>query len=97
MSGVQTTEDYEGDFSGRRTIVTSFDLTAKSYIYNRIKTGKIILQSTIDIFGSHEKFYADTDSSDHDLRITATGSFEGATGTEGYTAGNRVYGPITYE
>ena len=96
LGGVQTTEDYEGDFSGRRTIITSFDFTAKSYIFNRIKTGKIILQSTVDIFGSHEKFFADTDET-QDLRITATGSFEGATGTEGYTAGNRVYGPITYE
>tara|TARA_B100001094_G_C18196094_1_gene811113 strand:- start:9380 stop:10141 length:762 start_codon:yes stop_codon:yes gene_type:complete len=96
MNSVQTTEDYEGDFSNRRTIITSFDLTAKSYIYNRIKTGKVILESTIDIFGSYEKFYADTDSA-QDLRITATGAYVGATGTQGYTSGNRIYGPISYE
>ena len=96
LGGVQTTEDYEGDFSNRRTILTTFDLTAKSYIYNRIKTGKVILESTIDIFGSDEKFFADTDEQ-QDLRITTTGSFEGITGADGYTAGNRVYGPITYE
>ena len=65
-------------------------------MFNKKSTSGIILETNIDIFGSSEKFYADPDS-EQDLRITATGSYEGITGENGYTYGNFVYGPITYE
>jgi len=93
LNGVSNVEDYEGDFDTRRSITTSFDFTTKTYIYGPAKTGKIILQSEIDIFGSEEKFNYPVDSDAHDLRIGITGGYTG----EGYTAGNQIYGEYYYE
>jgi len=31
------TEEYEGDFSARRMVISSYQFTAKSYIFNRVK------------------------------------------------------------
>jgi hypothetical protein len=92
LNSVNTTEEYEGDFDTRRNITTTFDFSAKTYIYGPAKSSKIILQSEIDIFGSSEKFnYPVTGA--HDLRIGITGGFTG----EGYTAGNREYYEQYYE
>jgi hypothetical protein len=33
------TQEYEGDFSTRRFIVSTFQFIAKSYIYGKISTG----------------------------------------------------------
>ena len=61
-------------------------------MYGPVKTGKIILQAEIDIFGSEEKFnYPVTGA--HDLRIGITGGYTG----DGYTAGNQIYGEYYYE
>lgn len=37
LNGVNTTEDYEGDFQTRRSIITVFDFTAKTYLFGQIK------------------------------------------------------------
>ncbi len=39
-------QEYEGDFSSRRSIISTYQLLAKSVIYNRVKTGV----PTIDTF-----------------------------------------------
>jgi len=96
LNRVNTAVDYEGDFSDRRYIISTYDFTAKSYVYNKQSSTGIILQTTIDIFGSSEKFYADVDS-EQDLRIMAGGTYQGFSGDQGFTYGNFVYGPITYE
>jgi hypothetical protein len=61
-------------------------------MYGPVKTGKIILQSEIDIHGVDTAFDGLV-SDAHDLRIGITGGFTG----EGYTAGNRIYGEFYYE
>jgi hypothetical protein len=96
LNRVNTAVDYEGDFSERRYIISTYDFTSKSYVYNKQSSTGIILKTTIDIFGSSEKFYADV-GSQQDLRITATGAYQGASGDQGFTYGNFIYGPITYE
>ena len=92
LNGVSTQDDYEGDFDTRRNITSSFEFSSKTYIYGPVKTGKVILQAEIDIFGSEEKFnYPVTGA--HDARIGITGGYTG----EGYTAGNQIYGEYYYE
>ena len=93
LNGVSTVEDYEGEFDTRRNLTSSFEFSAKTYMYGPVKTGKIILQSEIDIFGSAEKFNYPVGSDDHDLRIGITGGYTG----DGYTAGNQIYGEYYYE
>jgi hypothetical protein len=92
LNGVSTVDEYEGDFDSRRNITSSFEFSAKSYIYGPVKTGKIILTSEIDIFGSDEKFYGSVTDT-QDLRIGITGGYTG----DGYTAGNQIYGEFYYE
>jgi len=92
LNGVSTIEEYEGDFDTRRNITSSLDFTAKTYVYGPAKTGKIILQSEVDIFGDSDKFY-DPVTGTHDLRIGITGGYTG----DGYTAGNQIYGEYYYE
>tara|TARA_Y100000310_G_C20623870_1_gene784795 strand:- start:801 stop:1568 length:768 start_codon:yes stop_codon:yes gene_type:complete len=92
LNSLSMIEDYEGDFDTRRNLTSTFEFSAKTYIYGPVKTGKVILQSEIDIFGSEEKFnYPVTGA--HDLRIGITGGYTG----EGYTAGNQIYGEFYYE
>jgi hypothetical protein len=92
LNGVSVLEEYEGDFFTRRNLATTFEFSTKTYIYGPIKTGKVVLQSEIDIFGSEEKFNLPV-SGAHDLRIGITGGYTG----EGYTAGNQIYGEFYYE
>jgi len=92
LNGVNTTEEYEGAFDTRRSIISNFDFTAKSYVYGPTKTSKIILTSEVDIFGEDDNFNSPVTGA-HDLRIGITGGFTG----DGYTAGNRIYGEYYYE
>lgn len=52
LNGVQTTEVYEGDFQTRRNITSSFDFTAKTYLYGQIKedTNDLIYQANISLY-----------------------------------------------
>ena len=81
LNSVATVEEFEGDFDTRRNITSTFDFTAKSYVYGPEKTSGIILRSEIDIFGDEGKFDSPVTGA-HDLRIGITGGFTG----EGYTA-----------
>ena len=92
LTGVSTVEDYEGEFDTRRSIITSFDFVAKSYVYGPIKNSKIILQSDVEFFGESGKFDLPVTGA-HDFAVGITGGFTG----EGYTAGNRIYGDYYYE
>tara|TARA_Y100000034_G_scaffold101502_1_gene125840 strand:+ start:72 stop:842 length:771 start_codon:yes stop_codon:yes gene_type:complete len=92
LNSVSTIEEYEGEFDTRRNITSSFEFSAKTYVYGPIKTGKIILTSEIDIFGESDKFNFPVTGA-HDLRIGITGGYTGA----GYTAGNEIYGEFYYE
>ena len=92
LTGVSTVEDYEGEFDTRRSIITSFDFVAKSYVYGPTKSSKIILQSDVHFFGESGKFDLPVDGT-HDFMVGITGGFTG----EGYTAGNRIYGDYYYE
>ena len=91
LGGVNTVEEYEGAFDTRRNLTSTFEFTAKTYIYGPVKTSKIILQSEIDIFGSEEKWDYPVDGV-HDLRIGITGGFSGGTGSD-----NQIYGDYYYE
>ena len=86
LNGIDTTEEYEGDFDTRRNISTSFEFTAKTYVYSPVKTSSIILDSYADIHGSIDALIGDAQL------IRA-----GATGTTGATAGANVYGGVTYD
>jgi len=90
LNSVSTVEEYEGDFDTRRNITSSFEFTAKTYVYGPIKTSKIILTSEVDIHGSN---FNGLITDPHDLRIGITGGFTG----DGYTAGNQIYGEYYYE
>jgi hypothetical protein len=48
----QLTQEYEGDFSTRRFIVSTYQFLAKSYIFGRIDTGYQIENVDMNIFGS---------------------------------------------
>ena len=86
LNGIDTVEEYEGDFDTRRNITTSFEFTAKTYVYSPVKTSSIILDSYADIHGSLDALIGDAQL------IRA-----GATGTTGATAGANVYGGVTYD
>lgn len=38
------TEEYEGDFSARRMVISTYQFTAKSYIFNRVKSATNIIR-----------------------------------------------------
>tara|TARA_R100000008_G_C3521763_1_gene134378 strand:- start:18 stop:776 length:759 start_codon:yes stop_codon:yes gene_type:complete len=88
LNGIDTVEDYEGDFDTRRNITTSFEFTAKTYVYSPVKTSSIILDAYADIFGV---------TGDWPLVTDAQLIRAGATGTTGATAGANVYGGVTYD
>ncbi|MAE81594.1 MAG: hypothetical protein CMB80_02570 [Flammeovirgaceae bacterium] len=92
LNSVNMIEEYEGNFDTRRNITTTFEFTAKTYVYGPEKTNKIILQSEIDIHGFNTAFDGLV-SDPHDLRVGITGGFTG----DGYTAGNQIYGEYYYE
>ncbi len=49
LNGVTIQDDYEGDFTTRRTIIYTLTFTAKSYIYGPITTSDIIKKVNVDI------------------------------------------------
>ena len=46
------TQDYEGDFSNRRMIISTFKFIAKSYVYGPITSGPSIITPTTTITDS---------------------------------------------
>jgi hypothetical protein len=58
------TQEYEGDFSTRRMVISTYQFMAKSYIFGPVKSEQPIIRS-IDIFGGHgvEGFTFDIDGS----------------------------------
>jgi len=93
LNGVSTVEEYEGEFDARRNLTSTFEFSAKTFIYGPVRSNSVVKQVSIDIFGSAEKFNYPVGSEDHDLRIGITGGYTG----EGYTAGNQDYGEFYYE
>jgi hypothetical protein len=76
LNSISTVEDYEGDFDYRRSIISTFEFTAKTYVYGPEKTGKVILDSYVDLFGvTGDNWPSVTDQ--HTVRIRATGSTAG--------------------
>jgi hypothetical protein len=79
LNGVSINEDYEGTFENRRALISTFDFTAKTYIYPKIcgSTGGIIERTDINFF--------------NDSGSTAVNYY---VGDIGYT-GNHITGSIT--
>ena len=52
LNNTTLNEDYEGSFDSRRALITTFDFTAKTYIYPQIcgSTGSIIERSDVNFF-----------------------------------------------
>lgn len=48
LNSVNTTEDYEGDYSTRRLITTVFDFSAKFYVFGQIKEKGLGLAKSIE-------------------------------------------------
>ena len=92
LNGVNTVEEYEGEFDTRRNLTSTFEFSAKTFIYGPVKTQKMILQGDIDIFGTEEAFAAADVTGTQDLRVGITGGFSG-----GYTSGAQIYGNYYYE
>jgi hypothetical protein len=92
LNGVSTVEEYEGEFDSRRNLTSTFEFTAKTFIYGPARTSRIILQSDIDIFGTDEAFASADVTGAQDLRIGITGGYSG-----GYTSGAQIYGDYYYE
>lgn len=49
LNNVSIQDDYEGDFSQRRTIIYTLTFTAKSYIYGPVTTSEVIKKVNVDI------------------------------------------------
>lgn len=54
LNSVNTTTEYEGDFSSTRYITWDLEFTAKGYIWPSINTGKYIRQSNTNIIVSQD-------------------------------------------
>lgn len=52
LNGVALNEDYEGSFDSRRVLISSFDFTAKTYVYPEIcgSTGGIIERTDVNLY-----------------------------------------------
>jgi hypothetical protein len=49
LNNVSIQDDYEGDFTTRRTIIYTLTFTAKSYIYGPVTTSDVIKKVNVDI------------------------------------------------
>lgn len=49
LNGVDVNDDYEGDFSTRRLVITSFTFTAKATLFGAIRTNDMILRTDVDL------------------------------------------------
>jgi hypothetical protein len=79
LNNITLNEDYEGTFDTRRALISSFDFTAKTYIYPQIcgSTGGVIERTDLNFF--------------EDVGSTAA---DNAVGDIGYT-GDVITGSIT--
>jgi hypothetical protein len=50
LNSVNTTTDYEGDFMSTRLIMWDLTFTAKGYIWPPVQNGKIIRQTTLNLY-----------------------------------------------
>jgi hypothetical protein len=50
LNSVSMEEDYEGDFETRRSIITQFDFTVKSYVFGKIRKSAPILYTETTVF-----------------------------------------------
>jgi hypothetical protein len=52
LNAVNTEEVYEGDFQTRRSVISTFDFTAKTYVYGQIKTetNNLINEAEINVY-----------------------------------------------
>lgn len=48
------TQEYEGDFSTRRMVVSTFQFTAKYYVYNRVKSSDVIREFDLSAFNEFD-------------------------------------------
>jgi hypothetical protein len=86
LNSVNTTEDYEGDYSTRRLITTVFDFSAKFYIYGQIKEkmpGKSIETVDIDFFDLFKGSTASTSNFVSSFGWTGDSTTGSATSTNG--------------
>ena len=80
LNAVQMQEDYLGDFNTRRSILSTFSFTAKSWIYGPIKTYGPITGVTVDVIDA--SYTGDSSLNiPYDMRIEVTGDY--ATGIRG--------------
>lgn len=77
ITGTSTNEIYEGDFSERRAVTTTFSFMAKTYVYTRERTGPVITTATDSIF-----FGGETGAFEGSQKVGG-----GSWGTSGGTAG----------
>jgi len=61
LNNINIQDNYEDDFSNKRSLIYSLDFTVKTYFYGPISTNKIIKEVNID-------YYNDIDSSSKDKR-----------------------------
>lgn len=50
IANTTLTQEYEGDFSTRRFIVSTYQFIAKSFVYGKISTGPMVTASNLNIF-----------------------------------------------
>lgn len=81
LNDVSTSEDYEGDFTTRRSVTSVFNFTMKTYVYGNIKrdSSGIIENAKVNIYNG----------------MTMQGSPSNLVYSPGYT-GDAITGSITY-
>ena len=59
LNNVNLAENYEGTFDNRRTLISTFDFTAKTFIYPQIcgSSGGIIERSDVNFYGYGTTLY----------------------------------------
>ncbi len=82
LNDVSMQEDYEGDFSTRRSVISTLTFTCKTSIYQRIQGSKIIVKSNVNMY---DIIGATTDVADFIVRAEVTGS------TADYSRGPVLY------
>lgn len=50
LTNVTMEEDYEGDFETRRSIITQYDFTVKSFVFSEIRKSNVILHTETTVF-----------------------------------------------
>ena len=73
LNAVQMQEDYTGDFSTRRSIISTFSFTAKSFIYGPETSYGPITGVTVDLIDGYT--CGTTVGGSYDMRTEVTGDF----------------------